>query len=127
VTLSATPAIGSVFVGWAQGCSGTGGCAISMNDNRTVGAEFRRLFDLNVNKAGTGLGTVTSTPVGINCGTDCAETLVSGDNITLTASAAVGSTFTGWSGACTGTGSCVVSMTQARNVTATYSTNSYLL
>jgi len=38
----------------------------------------------------------------------------------LTATAAAGSTFTGWSGACTGTGTCVVTMDQDRAVTATF-------
>jgi endoglucanase len=40
--------------------------------------------------------------------------------VTLTASAASGSTFAGWSGACTGTGTCTVSMSAARSVTATF-------
>ena len=128
VTVSATPATGSVFVGWTKGCSGTGGCVISMNDDRTVGAEFRRLFDLNVNKAGTGVGTVTSTPAGINCGTDCAETLVSGDTITLTALPVLGSTFAGWSGGgCFGVGNCTVTMDGPKTVTASFTLNSYLV
>jgi hypothetical protein len=40
--------------------------------------------------------------------------------VTLTATASAGSTFTGWSGACTGTGSCVVTMSAAKSVTATF-------
>ena len=43
--------------------------------------------------------------------------------MTLTAVAASGSTFAGWSGACTGTGACATSMTAARNVTATFNTS----
>jgi hypothetical protein len=43
--------------------------------------------------------------------------------VTLNATAASGSTFAGWSGACTGTGTCTVSMTAARSVTATFNTN----
>jgi hypothetical protein len=42
--------------------------------------------------------------------------------VTLTATAASGSTFAGWSDACTGTGGCTVSMTQARTVIATFNT-----
>jgi len=38
-----------------------------------------------------------------------------------------GSTFAGWSGACSGTGSCTVSMTAARSVTATFNPISYTL
>ena len=77
-------------------------------------------YTLTVSKSGTGSGTVTGT--GISCGTDCSETVNSGTSVTLTASAAIGSTFSGWSGACTGTGSCTVSMTAAKSVTATFDT-----
>jgi hypothetical protein len=71
-------------------------------------------------KAGTGSGTVTSSPAGINCGATCSFGFTSGTSVTLTATAAAGSTFTGWSGACTGTGSCVVIMSAAKSVTATF-------
>ena len=76
---------------------------------------------LTVTKSGTGAGTVTSAPAGISCGTDCSETLVQGtQQVTLTAAAAAGSAFTGWSGACAGTGTCVVTMSSARAVTANF-------
>jgi len=71
-------------------------------------------------KAGTGSGTVTSSPAGINCGATCSFGFTSGASVTLTATASAGSTFTGWSGACTGTGSCVVTMSAAKSVTATF-------
>ncbi|MDQ3781460.1 MAG: sulfatase-like hydrolase/transferase [Actinomycetota bacterium] len=77
-------------------------------------------FTLTATKAGTGTGTVRSTPAGIKCGTDCTEGYTSGTAVTLTAKPARGSTFTGWSGACTGTGSCVVTVTAATTVTATF-------
>jgi len=77
-------------------------------------------FTLTVTKAGTGTGTVTSAPVGINCGTDCTEAYTSGVVVTLTATPAAGSLFSGWSGACTGTGSCVVTMNAATTVTAVF-------
>ncbi len=77
-------------------------------------------YALTVTKAGTGNGTVTSSPSGITCGSTCSASYTTGTSVTLTAAAATGSTFTGWSGACTGTGSCVVSMTAAKSVTATF-------
>ena len=43
--------------------------------------------------------------------------------MTLTAAAASGSTFAGWSGSCSGTGNCVLSMTASRSVTATFNTS----
>ncbi len=81
-------------------------------------------YALTVSKSGTGSGTVTSSPAGISCGADCAESYASGTTVTLTATAAAGSTFAGWSGACGGTGTCTATMSQARNVTATFNTSS---
>lgn len=78
-------------------------------------------YTLTVTKSGTGAGTVTSSPAGINCGSTCAANYVNGTSVTLTATAGSGSTFAGWSGSgCSGTGNCTVSMTQARSVTATF-------
>ena len=76
---------------------------------------------LTVVKAGTGAGTVTSAPSGIACGVTCTETFSNATVVTLTASPAGGSTFTGWSGGgCSGSGSCVLPMTADTTVTATF-------
>jgi len=75
---------------------------------------------LTVTKAGAGSGTVTSSPVGISCGATCSAQFVHGTVVTLTATAATGSSFSGWGGACSGTGTCTVSMDQDRAVTATF-------
>jgi len=88
-----------------------------------LGGAATPTFALTVAKAGTGSGTVTSSPAGISCGSDCSESYASGTSVTLTAAAAGGSTFAGWSGACSGTGTCVLSMTAARSVTATFNTS----
>jgi rubredoxin len=77
-------------------------------------------YSLSVAKAGTGTGTVTSSPAGINCGSDCSESYAAGTSVTLTASPVTGSTFTGWGGACAGTGPCTLGMIAARNVTANF-------
>jgi hypothetical protein len=79
-------------------------------------------FALTVTKAGTGTGTVTSSPAGISCGTTCSASFASGTVVNLTAAAGTGSTFAGWSGACTGTSTCAVTMTAAKAVTATFNT-----
>ncbi len=126
VTLTATAAGGSSFTGWSgSGCSGTSTCTVTMSEARAVTAEFAVVpagqFDLMVSKSGTGAGTVTSSPAGIDCGSDCSETLPSGTSVTLTAAPAADSTFTGWSGSgCSGTSTCTVVMSEARAVTAQF-------
>ena len=125
VSLTAAAASGSTFAGWSGACTGTGTCTLSMTAARSVTATFNSAGTtrpLSVTKMGTGSGTVTSSPAGINCGSTCTANYANGTSVTLSAAAASGSTFTGWSGACTGTGSCTLSMTTARNVTATFNT-----
>jgi hypothetical protein len=76
-------------------------------------------YTLTVTNSGTGGGTITGT--GINCGVDCSEIVNSGTQITLTATANASSTFASWSGAsCSGTGTCIVTMSSAQTVTATF-------
>lgn len=68
-----------------------------------------------------GPGRVTSNPAGINCtASSCAHDYTEGDKVTLTAVGVGGSTFAGWSGACTGSGVCNITMTGAKSVTATF-------
>jgi hypothetical protein len=73
---------------------------------------------LNVTRSGK--GRMTSAPAGINCGGDCSESYAVGTAVTLTATPLRGSTFTGWSGACSGTGSCALTMSADKSVTATF-------
>ena len=80
-------------------------------------------YRLTVSKAGSGSGTATSADGGIDCGGRCSDAYASGTVVMLTATPASGSTFAGWSGAgCSGTGTCVVTMSAAQNVTATFNT-----
>ncbi|MCC6999045.1 MAG: choice-of-anchor D domain-containing protein [Deltaproteobacteria bacterium] len=111
-----------------------GNAAISVNLSAATGGSValaatgtgRALLRLIVNKAGTGTGTVTAT--GINCGADCFEDYLYNTPVTLAAAPTAGSaTFGGWSGACTGTGACAVTMSVARTVTATFVLNRYAL
>ena len=124
VTLTATPTAGSSsFTGWGGACSGTlTTCDVTMEMAKSVTAEFAlNTYALDVTLAGTGSGAVTSSPTGIDCGSDCSETYDHGTTVTLTATPATGVRFGGWSGACTGTAlTCDVSMDAAKSVTATF-------
>jgi List-Bact-rpt repeat protein len=75
---------------------------------------------LNVSLAGSGKGSVTGS--GIACPSTCSASYPAGTKLALSATPAAGSTFVGWSGACTGTGSCGLTMNSAELVTATFAT-----
>jgi uncharacterized repeat protein (TIGR02543 family) len=84
---------------------------------------------VTVTRAGPGSGTVTSNPTGINCGNACTANFKP-TPLTLTAVPAVGSTFTGWSGACVATtATCTFTPTtvSTNNVTATFMAPSFTL
>jgi hypothetical protein len=121
VTLTAKASLGSTFVGWSGGgCTGTASCQLTIAAATIVKATFATRKLLTVLKGGTGAGTVTSSPTGIACGSTCTHKFDHGTVVTLTATPKAGSTFTGWSSACTGTGSCVVTMSAARTVKALF-------
>ncbi len=75
---------------------------------------------LEASTSGSGQGTVTSSPAGIACPGACEAELNAGAVVTLTATPAPGSAFVGWSGACTGTGSCQVTLGAATSVDAEF-------
>ena len=129
VNLTAIPVAGSTFAGWSGACTGTGSCAVTMDAAKTVTATFNTAgsFAMTVSKTGTGSGQVRSTPAGIRCGTDCTQTYTSGTVVALTATPTAGSHFAGWSGACTGTGSCAVTVDAVQAVTATFNPGTGLI
>jgi hypothetical protein len=99
--------------GWAVGEAGTI-------------LHYTNLMNLSVSKTGSGSGTVTSNPAGIDCGATCSASFNYNTSVTLTATAITGSTFTGWSGSgCSGTGTCTVTMSAAKSVTANFSLDTY--
>lgn len=118
VSLMETPGGSETFVGWSNGCSGSGACGVTLNGDVTVGAAFG--YNLSVTIAGSG-GSVSSAPAGISCtsGT-CTAPFAENANVTLTATPSSGFAFSGWSGACTGTSTCSVSMMMDETVTATF-------
>ncbi len=120
VTLTATPASNYFFSGWSGSCSGTGACSLTLTAPATVGAAFKPGFGLTVALAGAGSGTVTSSPSGINCPTTCSAGFAQNTQVTLTESPGSNYVFAGWSGACTGTSSCSVTLSSSASVTATF-------
>ena len=124
VTLTATADVGSTFAGWSPSpCAAS--FAMPATDLTCTATFTLNTYTLTVNKAGAGSGTVTGP--GIDCGSDCTEPYASGTAVTLTASPAASSNFSGWSGACTGTGGCTVTMSVAKSVTASFSLKTYAI
>ena len=133
VSLSAVPDAGSVFTGWSlPSCGSNSACAFTLTDSTTLTASFDLSSGspppppppgnarLQVAKAGTGVGTVTGN--GIMCGVECAVNLPLGTTVSLTAAAADGSLFTGWSGPACGTSNpCTFTLGANTIVTATFS------
>ena len=121
VTASANP--GYTFSQWTGDCMGTDPdvCSVTMDADKAVTANFAiNQYALTVTRAGTGSGSVTSDPSGIDCGGSCSHDFDYNTLVTLTANAAVYSFFDGWSGGCSGIGPCSVTMNAIQDVIATF-------
>ena len=131
LTLTAAPDVGTSFDGWGGACASAGTattCTLTITADVAISATFtRQRYPITVALAGNGLGTVASSPAGINCPGTCSATVDHGTTMTLTATPSGGSTFLGWSGACSGTGACVITATAAASVTATFAQNQSLV
>jgi hypothetical protein len=77
-------------------------------------------FRITITKNGDGQGTVSADSGSINCGATCQGDYVVGTRVTLTVNPAVGSVFSNWSGACTGAGTCTLTLNADSAVTATF-------
>jgi hypothetical protein len=112
---------GQAGEGLADSCvaEADGGIPDAGTDGRTDATPPN--WTLNVMVGGSGTGSVTSSPAGINCGTACTMSYVDGALVELTATAGGGgSSFLGWSGACAGTATCKVTMTSNKEVGALF-------
>ena len=120
---AAIQADGTVRYAPASGFEGRDSFTYTVGDGRGGAATAEvsvnvATYTLSVTR--TGNGGVTSTPPGIDCGTTCSGDFVNGSTVTLVAHPDPGWTLGGWSGACTGTGSCTVSMDAAKSVNADF-------
>ena len=124
----------STFTGWTGGpCAGsaTSTCGFNLNTSQVTIATFTSVgpFTILVSTGGTGSGRITSSPVGINCGstsTACSVGFAANVSVTLTASPNAGHIFTGWANAgCSGTSTCVILSTSAWQSTGAYAPSAY--
>jgi hypothetical protein len=120
VTLTATPAAASRFVGWDGGCSGAGACRITVDAAVTVKAIFAALQH-RVGVAVKGRGRVSSAPVGIACPRRCSALFNAGTRVVLRATPSKGWRWRGWTGACTGRRACPLVLSSDRAVAARFS------
>lgn len=126
IMLTEAPGSGQYFSGWSgSNCSGTATmCTVTLAANSNVSATFATGVPVTVALAGAGTGTVTSQPAGISCSATtpntCTASFAPSTQVMLSETPMSGDTFAGWSGACTGTAGCSVTLTAASNVTATF-------
>lgn len=122
VKLTATAGANYFFEGWSGACSGNNNCSVTMTGNEKLSAMFTPGETLAVSISGSGAGTVTSNPPGINCPTTCSAVFPQDTNVTLSESAGSNDVFSSWTGACSGTADCSVTLSGADSVTANFST-----
>jgi len=111
----------------ADSSSGTFSSATGKRLNLTATVQLTPaagVHTLTVTNAGSGSGTVQSSPAGIEaCTSSCSQGFSDGTHVTLTATPGAYSSFAGWSGGgCSGTGTCQVTIGADTNVTATFNT-----
>jgi pimeloyl-ACP methyl ester carboxylesterase len=126
VTLSSSPSTGSQFLQWGGACAGAT-CTVSATGVQTVIANFNLSANYTLNLGLSGTGTITSADGKINCtglsGT-CSASYPNGTTVVLNSTPGPNYTFAGWSGACSGAGSCSVAMNQNQFVMAAFNVSS---
>jgi len=122
VTLTAQPNASSEFADWTGNCLGTSKeFQLTMDQDKSCTATFNlKYYTLTVSTSGTGIGTITSQPSGIQCGDKCADDFVGGSVVQLNATPSPGSVGVGWFGDCAQCGSnalCEISMDSHKDCT----------
>ena len=123
-----TPPHSDVFADYVTFTAPEPGYPIPPGENfefSLAGLNADALYTLSVSRVGTGSGTVTSIPAGINCGLVCTKYYDTGTAVALTATPDAGSTFSGWTGDCDSSGH--VTVNADKSCTATFTLNTYTL
>ncbi len=123
VVLTAVPFTHAEFLGWGGACSGMeSSCSVVADKMVEVEARFRATkYELKVSKTSSGLGRVSSMPMGILCDPDCDAFFDRDSTVRLTAEPSQGYLFSRWEGDCSGSNrTCEVTMSKDRSVRARF-------
>jgi phospholipase C len=116
-TVSVAPTSTTTYTAAATGAGGTTTTSVTITVGTGTGSSG---VQLTVTSAGTGTGTIASTPAGINCQQSCTASFPKGTGVVLTATPEEGASFAGWSGGCTGKGTCNLTLAASTAVTSTF-------
>jgi len=121
VSITASPNRGYFFSSWSGACTGSGSCSVTMDEDKSVTANFSALpsYILTTSVNPTGGGSVEPA--------EGSHTYYQGEIVTITASPSTGYIFSNWSGDCSGAGSCSVTMNSDKSVTANFIEASHIL
>jgi alpha-tubulin suppressor-like RCC1 family protein len=122
---SSNTSVATVSTGGVATAIGRGTATITATDafgnSGSTTLTVREMLTLNVTRQGDGSGSVTSAPAGINCGTSCSGQFISDSTVVLTATPTATSTFAGWTGCDSVSGTtCTANMTSGRLITAIF-------
>jgi List-Bact-rpt repeat protein len=126
IDLTATADDGSEFTGWSgAGCSGTGGCTVTLDGPDEVTATFglEPATDVQLTTSTEGSGTIAATTGSDAAGQDCSDGCAYPRDtpVTLTATLGEGMNTLAWSGCDSTQGTtCKVTMSEDRDVSATF-------
>ena len=114
VNVTATPNTGYAFSNWSGACTGSGACSVTLDSDKTVTANFTSVgtHTLTTAVSPSAGGTISPAAGG--------HTYTSGQVVNVTATANSSYAFSSWSGACTGSGACSVTMDSDKTVTANF-------
>jgi len=127
VTIVVIPTVSGTITNTMQG-SATEPDLASANNSASQTSTVVPVYTLTVTESGNAPGSVTSYGVSpqnsgngkIDCGNTCSAKFLSGTRVSLSSGVDIGNFFTGWGGACTGNGSCTVTMSANQTVTANF-------